>query len=258
MVRQPTSRRNGLASEIRSRYPAVMDKNTRNVLESDDELSPREGYAAWSSSYDDDGNPLIAMEGPAVENFVGKVQGARVLEVGCGTGRHTRALAERGARVVALDQSPEMMAVARHKLAGAPVEWVRHVLPDSLPFGDETFDLVVMGLVAEHIRALATVMRELRRVSRPEGRCILSMLHPDSTSQGQRARFIDPETGIRRPIATVHRELAETRAIAEQAGWRLIAETTLIVPESLAQTHPRAAKYVGMALGWVGCWGRWM
>ena len=233
-----------------------MDKHTRSVLESVDELSPLDGYAAWSSSYDEDGNPLIALEEPAVEHYFGEVGGASVLDAGCGTGRHTVALARRGARVVALDQSPEMMAVARRKLAGQEVTWVRHALPDPLPFGDEAFDLVLLGLVAEHVGDLASVMRELRRVARPDGRCILSTLHPDRTAEGQRARFIDPETGLRRPIATVHRALTETRAIAAEAGWRLVAETTLIVPESLVETHPRAAKYAGVALGWVGCWDR--
>ena len=231
-----------------------MNKHTRGVIEATDELSPRDGYAAWSPTYDDDGNPLIALEGPAVERYFGEIGGAAVLDVGCGTGRHTRALAERGAKVVALDQSPEMMAVARRKLVGYAVSWVRHALPDRLPFANETFALIVMGLVAEHVADLATVMREVRRVARPGGRCILSTLHPDRTAEGQRARFIDPETGVRRPIATIHRELDDLRGIAEQAGWRLVEESTLIVPESIVESYPRAAKYVALPLGWVGCW----
>jgi SAM-dependent methyltransferase len=231
-----------------------MDKHTEYIVEAAHELSARDGYAAWSSCYDDDGNPLIALEGPAVERFFGDIGGQAVLDVGCGTGRHTLALANRGAQVVALDQSPEMMAVARRKLAGRDVAWVRHALPYPLPFADGAFSLVVMGLVAEHVADLAAAMREMRRVTRLGGRCILSALHPDRTAQGQRARFIDPETGVRRPIATIHRGVAETRAIVEGAGWRFVAESTLVVPESLVETYPRAAKYAGMPLGWVGCW----
>lgn len=231
-----------------------MDKPTRVVIEAADELSPRDGYAAWAATYDRDGNPLIALEGPAVEQFFGEIRGAAVLDVGSGTGRHALALAGRGAKVVALDQSPEMMVVARRKLVGQGVSWVRHALPDPLPFAGARFALIVMGLVAEHVADLATVMREMRRVARPGGRCILSTLHPDRTAEGQRARFIDPETGVRRPILTIHRELAELRGIAEQAGWRLAAESTLIVPESIIESYPRAAKYVGLRLGWVGCW----
>src|SRR4051812_17213533 len=122
--------------------------------ESAEELSPRDGYAAWAACYEDDGNPLIPLEGPAMAALFGPVAGSRVLDLGCGTGRHTLALAEAGALVTALDQSPEMMALARRKLQGHPVEWVLHALPAPLPFPDEAFALVVAGLVVEHVADL--------------------------------------------------------------------------------------------------------
>jgi malonyl-CoA O-methyltransferase len=215
-----------------------------------------EGYAAWASCYDEDGNPLIAIEGPAVRSMIDDVAGAVALDVGCGTGRHTRALVDAGAAVVATDQSVEMMALARRKLAGCPVTWVRHALPRPMPFPDRRFDLVVMGLVAEHVEDLASVMAELARVVKPGGRCILSALHPDRTAEGQRARFIDRETGLRRPIRTIHRSAGDYRTIAESAGWDLREEGTLIVPGFLVDRFPRAARYVGMPLGWVACWDR--
>jgi len=233
-----------------------MDKHPVKPAESPDELAPGEGYAAWASCYDSDGNPLIALEGPAVRGFFGSIAGQRVVDVGCGTGRHTLALVEAGAMVAAVDQCPEMMTVAMGKLLGRDVAWVRHALPQPLPFAPDAFDLAVMGLVAEHVADLSGVMRDLSRVVRPGGRCIISALHPDRTADGQRARFIDPETGIRRPIATIHRETRDYRAIASEAGWRLVAESTLIATESLVETYPRAARYVGLPLGWVGCWER--
>ena len=223
------------------------------LQEAPSELSAKDGYAAWASCYDSDGNPLIALEGPAVATMMGRVAGFAVLDVGCGTGRHTRALVEAGARVVAIDQSPEMMEKARRKLDGKDVTWIRHALPEPFPFDGEQFDLAVMGLVAEHIADLATVLRELIRVVKPGGRCLLSALHPDRTAEGQRARFIDPATGVRRPIATIHRTVEEYRAIAQSAGWTVRDETTLIVPEILVPQYPRAARYVGLPLGWVVC-----
>ena len=234
--------------------PDMMNKTPQLLLETDEVLSPADGYAAWAPLYDGDGNPLIALEGPAVRSFFGDLRGRTALDVGCGTGRHTLALVECGATVAAVDQSPEMMEIARRKLFGRDVFWSRHALPAALPFANESFDLAVMGLVAEHVEALSVVMGELFRVIKPGGRCILSALHPERTAGGQRARFIDPATGLRRPIATIHREPGEYRQIAASAGWQMMAEMTLIVSPSIVELYPRAAKYEGLPLGWVGCW----
>src|SRR5438309_2254025 len=159
-------------------------------MDTPDELPVREGYAAWSSCYDDDGNPLIALEGPAMWQWFGPLQGRRALDLGCGTGRHTEALVAAGADVVALDLTPEMMARARQKsrlqdaAMARHVLWVRHALPQALPFPDNSFALAVLGLVAEHLSdaALRAALAEVARVLVPGGRCLLSALHPDRTA----------------------------------------------------------------------------
>jgi SAM-dependent methyltransferase len=226
------------------------------VQESAEELSARDGYAAWAACYEEDGNPLIPLEGPAVAALFGAIAARRALDLGCGTGRHTLALAQAGALVTALDQSPEMMAVARRKLRGHPVEWVLHALPAPLPLPDGAFALVVAGLVVEHVADLPALLRETVRVLCPGGRLVLSALHPDRTAAGQRARFIDPETGIRRPITTYHRSVADYLGAASAAGLALVSEQTLVVPAEVAATLPRASRYVGLPLGWVAGWDK--
>ena len=65
----------------------------------------REGYARWAMVYDDDQNPLQALEGALVQQACGNVEGLRVLDMGCGTGRHTLWLAQAGAEVTGIDFS---------------------------------------------------------------------------------------------------------------------------------------------------------
>jgi SAM-dependent methyltransferase len=221
-----------------------------------DELPVQLGYTLWASCYDDDGNPLIALEGPAIAAWYGQVAGRRVLDLGCGTGRHTRALIESGAVVIAADLTPAMLARAMTNLAGRPVGWLRLALPGPLPFADATFELAVLGLVAEHVADLVGTLVEVTRVLVPGGRCLLSALHPDRTAEGQKARFIDPRSGIRRPIHTVHRSIEDYLAAAVSAGLRLLDERTLVVPDALAEALPRALPYVGKALGWVARFAR--
>jgi malonyl-CoA O-methyltransferase len=232
-------------------------KHPPDRAESLDELAVQAGYAAWAPLYDDDGNPLTALEGPAVRAWFGLLEGRRAIDVGCGTGRHTEALLAAGAvSVVALDLTPEMIVRARAKLAGRPVQWLRHSLPDPLPFRDASFDLAVVGLVAEHIERVAPALAEVARVLTRGGRCVLSALHPERTAEGQRARFIDPKTGLRRPVKTFHHTKADYLAAATAARLVLEGEQSLVVPTELAAILPRSRPYLGLNLGWVACWTR--
>ena len=227
------------------------------MFDPDPILPVQEGYAAWAALYDNDGNPLTALEGPAVHSLFGRLAGCRILDIGCGTGRHTAAILDAGAdSVVALDLTPEMLRRARAKLDGRPAHFLRHGFPTPLPFRDDCFDLAVLGLVAEHLQSLSEALREVARVLTPGGRVVLSALHPDMTGKGQTARFIDPETGLRRRIITYHRSEDQYLAAAEAAGLAVESVMTLVVPESLAEEFPRAAPYVGKNLGWVACWAK--
>jgi len=225
-------------------------------MESVEELSVREGYALWASSYDDDGNPLIALEGPTVEALFESLQGKQALDLGCGTGRHTLALAKAKAHVTALDQSPEMLAKAKVKLGHHSVSWVQHALPTPLPFRDDSFDIVVLGLVTEHIADLDHLFQEIARTLKTSGRVIITSLHPDRTAEGQRPRFIDRETGRRRPILGYHRTTEDYFRAGSSAGLVLEQEQTLIVPPSLGDQYPRAVPYIGQALGWLSSWSK--
>ena len=95
--------------------------------------------------------------------------GARVLEIGCGTGALTEKLIVRGAKVTAVDQNPEMMERARTRLA--------HASPDTVTFVERTasgidafpqgsFDAAVASLslseISQRERAFCTQVRRAR------------------------------------------------------------------------------------------------
>jgi malonyl-CoA O-methyltransferase len=52
-------------------------------------LPTREGYDLWSLLYDEEDNPLIALEERHFARLLGEPVGQRILDVGCGTGRHS-------------------------------------------------------------------------------------------------------------------------------------------------------------------------
>lgn len=205
----------------------------------------REGYDRWALVYDHDANPLPALEAPRVQEAVGGVRGLAVLDLGCGTGRHAVWLAAGGASVTAVDFSEGMLAEARRKAEGANVRFLAHDLHEPLPFPSGAFDLVVSGLVLEHLRDLARFFGESHRVLRSGGRAVVSAMHPAMFLRGSQARFTDPASGrVVQPGSLPH-QLGDLVMAALGAGFRMegIGE---YAPDGLfAARYPRAEKYVG-------------
>ena len=77
------------------------------------------GYARWSQTYDNPGNPLIHLEQPVVWSILDAVAPGAALDAACGTGRHARRLAELGHHVIGVDASPAMLEKARATLPQA-------------------------------------------------------------------------------------------------------------------------------------------
>ena len=105
--------------------------------------------------------------------------GDRVLDLGCGFGRHAFEAARRGAHVVALDAGAQevdsvtgifqAMVAAGELVADQPPTGAVQGDALHLPFGDDAFDRVICSEVLEHIGDDVGAMRELTRVLRPGG-----------------------------------------------------------------------------------------
>lgn len=209
-----------------------------------DVLSARDGYDRWAEIYDDEDNPLIALEEPHVDRCLGDVRGLDVIDLGCGTGRHTSRLLRAGGRVVALEYSLGMLARARERPELAAARFMVHDLTQPLPLADATFDRVVCGLVLEHIAALPPLFAEMRRVCRPTGRIVVSTLHPAMMLRGISARFTDPRTGRETRPASHNHSVSDVVMAALRAGLTLDECSEHAVDAALAARSPRAVKYI--------------
>lgn len=211
----------------------------------DDPLhSVREGYDRWSVLYDHDANPLPALEEPLVRRMVGDARELRVLDLGCGTGRHARWLAEAGARVVAVDFSEGMLAQARAKGDLRHLRFGIADLNQPLPFAPRCFDLVVSGLVLEHLRDLGHFFREVQRVLAPTGRAVVSAMHPAMFLRKSQARFTDPESGEIIHVGSLDHSMGEIVMAALRAGLALEEFDERAPDADFAAQFPRAEKYV--------------
>jgi ubiquinone/menaquinone biosynthesis C-methylase UbiE len=130
----------------------------------------------------------------------GGLNGRRVLDVGSGTGRFAAALSQR-AKVWGVDESPEMLEVARER---APGVRFKQGSAYGLPFKDGWFDRATMWLVV-HLLDRPRAYKEIRRVLAPDGRIAVATFDPSyfglfwfreyfpSMEEIDRARFPTPD-----------------------------------------------------------------
>jgi SAM-dependent methyltransferase len=119
---------------------------------------------------------ITAQPVEALLDAAGVKGGARVLDVATGPGYAAARAAARGAQVVGVDFSAEMVALARELHAG--VEFAEADAAD-LPFADGAFDAVIANFLMPHVSDLPAVVGELARVTRPGGRVALTTWDED-------------------------------------------------------------------------------
>lgn len=111
-------------------------------------------------------------------------KGDRVLDLGCGNGRHTIEATNWDCRVVAVDLDREELARGRYMFyadhnAGRLQGFAQFMMGDAqhLPFRDGAFDKVICTEVLEHVHDDERAMRELFRILRPGGEIAVSCPH---------------------------------------------------------------------------------
>lgn len=114
--------------------------------------------------------------------------GERVLDGGCGTGRLSLALAERGLVVTGVDLSPGMLEVARDRTKSYANVTLVQADVESLPFPSLSFDLVAAFTVLEFTVNAEAAIRELWRLVKPGGRLVIGVLNSWSPWAWQRRR----------------------------------------------------------------------
>jgi SAM-dependent methyltransferase len=132
--------------------------------------------------------------------------GLRLLDLGCGGGRHAFEAMRRGATVVALDYSETDLKDVRGVMGAmleageiAPEDEGAAVNGDALnvPFADNTFDRIIVSEVFEHIWADEAAMAEMARVLKPGGRMAVTVptRWPERVSWALNYKYHDNQGG---------------------------------------------------------------
>ena len=117
-------------------------------------------------------------ERPGLVSLLSELDGAKVLDVGCGSGWYAEYLLGKGAEVTAFDLNEEFVRLTKARV-GARARVLRADLSEPLPFAaNGEFDVAVCPLVLHYLRDWGPALQELHRVLNQRGALVFSTHHP--------------------------------------------------------------------------------
>lgn len=178
-------------------------------------------FSAWAKVYDDQPNPLLALEERYLSRVLPGVCGKDVLDAGCGTGRWLRRFADQAPRsLYGIDSSSEMLAAARHALPGKAM-LIMAQLP-IVPLVSSSTDLALCSFALSYISDIPTLAQQLRRVLRQNGNLLITDMHPDTAVTLGWKRGFDA-LGAHFQLATHNRSLSFVQGAFEGQGFEVAA-----------------------------------
>lgn len=162
-MNEPPSMGDGVYDIEREKWNALAMQELRKI----EPLSPDDNFYRFASR-------SRTMTG--MGEFLGALSGKQVLEYGCGLGQLSVLLAKCGAEVTAFDLSPVSVEVTRRRAAiNGVADRITAIVAagETLPFADETFDIVVGKAVLHHLNA-ELAAPHLHRVLKSDGKAAFS------------------------------------------------------------------------------------
>lgn len=208
-------------------------------------LDSSSAYDLWSRDYDEFENPMLAMVDEAFLKKPLILAGARVVELGCGTGRNVAKIIAAGASsYIGIDQSPKMLEKARVK--HPELSFITGDILQTLPIENASVDFILVALVFEHLNSLKPTLSEISRILKPQGQLRILELHSSLHNQGTKAHFKQDDCEITIPSFS-HDALEWSREIVN-AQLTVVSIDSLIVDQQAIDRCRKLAKHQGKSV----------
>ena len=139
-------------------------------------------FSGYKALRDSDCNANDLIEQPAMRKLLPDLNGKSVLDLGCGYGHNCNDFVNRGAaRVVGIDISEKMLAVAKEESANDKIEYCNMSMTDISKLG-ETFDFIYSSLAFHYVEDFATFAKDMYSILNAGGQLLFSQEHPIITS----------------------------------------------------------------------------
>ena len=223
-------------------YRHFVPSALHSMTQSSEQSEIAAAYNDWAETYDIDENRTRDLAEETLRQANLKLDGRKVIEVGCGTGRNTVWLDESAAEIVGLDFSEAMLARARARVNDPRVRFLQHDARARWPLADASADVVIAMLILEHVEHVETVFAEAGRVLVPGGELFVCELHPMRQQAGGQAQFNNTKTGERQRVTAflhnvsdyVNAGLASRFALQHLGEWRDVEDSANSQPRLLS------------------------
>lgn len=188
-----------------------------------EERATAAGYDRWAHFYDDH-DPSTWLDEPFLLMHLQPYPGCRILDLGCGTGRYLRRLAEPAYLIIGLDLSAKMLAQSRQRTTGTMDVSLIQGSVNRLPFRRACFDRVMSGLVIDHLASPTPFFTEIASVLKIQGRAVVAAIHPDMQRMtGPAVEIAGPDQNAIHIPGRIH-EVEQLMTAARDAGLTVLAK----------------------------------
>lgn len=157
-----------------------------NFAPATDKQAIADAFSRASSTYDAHAEFQRQVGQQLLARMPADLSNQTILDLGCGTGYFSQKLRARGARVICVDISSEMLCAARQRCG---VEGMHYLCADAedLPIENHTVDYVFSSLALQWCADLSIPLKEIKRVTKQSGRAFFSTLLDGSLSELKQA-----------------------------------------------------------------------
>ncbi|MDO8514002.1 MAG: class I SAM-dependent methyltransferase [bacterium] len=143
---------------------------------------------------------------PNLLRVLGDVQGKLILDVACGQGFFSRALAAKGARVTGVDIAPELIAIAR-QLGPADISYIA-ASASRMPLPDSSFNAALCVLALQNIKDLSGALAQVAHLLKKDGSFVIVLNHPCFRIPRHSEWGFDPDASVQ--FRRIDRYLSES------------------------------------------------
>lgn len=141
---------------------------------------------AYENFTEDEDSYSYTIEWPCIQKMLPKLDGKKVLDLGCGTGRFSFLFEkENPLSILGVDISEQMLNIAKNKALNrnSKVKFIQYDISNLNTYNNEKFDFIFSSTTFHYIRDLNGLFNNIYNLLDEKGICIVSLMHPVYTSQ---------------------------------------------------------------------------